>query len=60
LLRERVGAQGGVVGIEESPEMAAVAREHIAEEGITSRCAVTCRGCRDRGRRRCRSGAQPP
>jgi len=33
LLRERVGAQGGVVGIEESPEMAAVAREHIAEEG---------------------------
>ena len=33
LLRERVGARGGVVGIEESPEMAAVAREHIAEEG---------------------------
>jgi SAM-dependent methyltransferase len=33
LLRERVGAQGGVVGIEESPEMAAVAREHIAVEG---------------------------
>jgi SAM-dependent methyltransferase len=33
LLRERVGEGGGVVGIEESPEMAAVAREHIAEEG---------------------------
>ena len=33
LPRERVGAQGGVVGIEESPEMAAVAREHSAEEG---------------------------
>ena len=31
--RERAGAQGDVVGIEESPEMAAVAREHIAEEG---------------------------
>jgi len=28
--------------------------------GITSRCAVTGRGCRDRGRRRCRSGAQQP
>jgi SAM-dependent methyltransferase len=33
LLREKVGAQGGVVGIEESPEMAAVAREFIAGEG---------------------------
>jgi SAM-dependent methyltransferase len=33
LLREKVGSGGGVVGIEESPEMAAVAREHIAEEG---------------------------
>ena len=33
LLREKVGAQGGVVGIEESPEMAAVAREHIEQEG---------------------------
>jgi len=33
LLREKVGPQGGVVGIEESPEMAAVAREHIAREG---------------------------
>jgi demethylmenaquinone methyltransferase/2-methoxy-6-polyprenyl-1,4-benzoquinol methylase len=28
-----VGPEGGVVGIEESPEMAAVAREHIACEG---------------------------
>jgi demethylmenaquinone methyltransferase/2-methoxy-6-polyprenyl-1,4-benzoquinol methylase len=33
LLRDKVGPQGGVVGIEESPEMAAVAREHIAGEG---------------------------
>ena len=32
-LRDRVTARGGVVGIEESPEMAAVAREHVAEEG---------------------------
>ena len=33
LLRDKVGAEGSVVGIEESPEMAAVAREHIAGEG---------------------------
>ena len=33
LLRDKVGPGGGVVGIEESPEMAAVAREHIAGEG---------------------------
>ena len=33
LLREKVGAKGGVVGIEESAEMAAVARERIAGEG---------------------------
>jgi ubiquinone/menaquinone biosynthesis C-methylase UbiE len=33
LLREKVGPRGGVVGIEESPEMAAVAREHIADQG---------------------------
>jgi demethylmenaquinone methyltransferase/2-methoxy-6-polyprenyl-1,4-benzoquinol methylase len=33
LLREKVGPGGEVVGIEESPEMAAVAREHIAREG---------------------------
>jgi demethylmenaquinone methyltransferase/2-methoxy-6-polyprenyl-1,4-benzoquinol methylase len=33
LLRDKVGTGGSVVGIEESPEMAAVAREHIAEEG---------------------------
>lgn len=32
LLREKVGPAGEVVGIEESPEMAAVAREHIARE----------------------------
>jgi len=33
LLRDKVGPRGSVVGIEESPEMAAVAREHIAAEG---------------------------
>jgi trans-aconitate methyltransferase len=33
LLREKVGPRGGVVGIEESPEMVAVAREHVAGEG---------------------------
>jgi len=33
LLGEKVGPQSGVVGIEESPEMAAVARERIAGEG---------------------------
>jgi trans-aconitate methyltransferase len=33
MLVEKVGSQGGVVGIEESPEMAAIARERIAREG---------------------------
>jgi ubiquinone/menaquinone biosynthesis C-methylase UbiE len=33
LLREKVGPEGEVVGIEESPEMVAVARERIAREG---------------------------
>ena len=33
LLQDKVGPQGGVVRIEESPEMAAVAREHIEQEG---------------------------
>ena len=33
LLRRKVGPRGGVVGIEESPEMAAVAREQVAREG---------------------------
>jgi SAM-dependent methyltransferase len=33
MLREKVGPRGSVLGIEESPEMAAVAREHIACEG---------------------------
>ena len=33
LLRDKVGPGGGVVGIEESAEMAAVAREHVACEG---------------------------
>jgi demethylmenaquinone methyltransferase/2-methoxy-6-polyprenyl-1,4-benzoquinol methylase len=32
LLREKVGAQGGVVGIEESPEMLAVARENAERD----------------------------
>jgi len=32
MLREKVGSDGAVVGIEESPEMAAVARGHIASE----------------------------
>lgn len=33
MLRDRVGPAGWVVGIEESPEMAAVAREYIEGEG---------------------------
>jgi len=33
LLQQKVGSSGSVVGIEESPEMAAVARERIAAEG---------------------------
>jgi demethylmenaquinone methyltransferase/2-methoxy-6-polyprenyl-1,4-benzoquinol methylase len=33
LLRDKVGPGGTVIGIEESPEMAAVAREYIAREG---------------------------
>lgn len=33
LLREKVGPGGTIIGIEESPEMAALAREHIAREG---------------------------
>jgi len=33
LLREKVGPGGTVIGIEESPEMATVARKHIASEG---------------------------
>lgn len=33
MLREKVGPRGAVVGIEESPQMAAVAREYIAGEG---------------------------
>ena len=33
LLRDKVGPRGSVVGIEESPQMAAVAREQIAGEG---------------------------
>jgi tRNA A58 N-methylase Trm61 len=43
LLRERVGAQGRVVGIEESPEMAALAREHIAAEGWSNVTVVRSR-----------------
>jgi demethylmenaquinone methyltransferase/2-methoxy-6-polyprenyl-1,4-benzoquinol methylase len=33
LLRNKVGPDGTVIGIEESPEMAALAREYIAREG---------------------------
>jgi SAM-dependent methyltransferase len=33
LLREKVGPGGTVIGVEESPEMTAIAREHIAREG---------------------------
>jgi SAM-dependent methyltransferase len=33
MLREKVGADGGVVGIEASPEMAAIARDRVAREG---------------------------
>jgi trans-aconitate methyltransferase len=33
LLRDKVGPRGGVIGIEESPEMAAVALEQITREG---------------------------
>ncbi len=33
MLLEKVGPRGGVVGIEGSPEMAAIARERIAREG---------------------------
>ena len=33
LLRDKVGPAGSVIGIEESPQMAAVAREHIASQG---------------------------
>jgi SAM-dependent methyltransferase len=33
LLRDKVGPGGTVIGLEESPEMAAVAREYIAREG---------------------------
>jgi len=32
-LLDKVGPRGGVVGIEESPEMVAVARERIEQEG---------------------------
>jgi trans-aconitate methyltransferase len=33
LLRDKVGVTGSVVGIEESPQMVAVAREHIVRQG---------------------------
>ena len=38
LIRDKVGPDGAVIGIEESPDMAALAREHIAREGW---CNVT-------------------
>ena len=43
LLTDKVGPQGGVVGIEESPEMAAVAREHIEQEGLPNVTVVQSR-----------------
>jgi demethylmenaquinone methyltransferase/2-methoxy-6-polyprenyl-1,4-benzoquinol methylase len=43
LLRERVGTQGRVVGIEESPEMAALAREQVAAEGWRNVTVVRAR-----------------
>jgi predicted O-methyltransferase YrrM len=43
LLQQKVGPQGRVVGIEESPEMAAVAREHIAAEGLPNVTVVQSR-----------------
>ena len=54
LLREKVGPRGGVVGIEESPQMAAVACERIAREGWRNVTVVVAgRGCPDHpGRRR--------
>jgi demethylmenaquinone methyltransferase/2-methoxy-6-polyprenyl-1,4-benzoquinol methylase len=44
LLRDKVGPGGGVVGIEESPEMAAVAREHMPRSGRppTPPCSAPC------------------
>jgi demethylmenaquinone methyltransferase/2-methoxy-6-polyprenyl-1,4-benzoquinol methylase len=42
-LRDKVTALGGVVGIEESPEMASVAREHIAAEGWLNVTVVEAR-----------------
>jgi len=42
LLRDKVGPRGGVVGIEESPEMAAVAREQAAREGWGNVTVVQC------------------
>jgi ubiquinone/menaquinone biosynthesis C-methylase UbiE len=33
LLRDKVGPAGGVIGIEESPQMAALAREHVTSQG---------------------------
>ena len=43
LLRDRVGAHGAVVGVEESPEMAALAREHVAAEGWSNVTVVQSR-----------------
>ena len=61
-LRDKVTALGGVVGIEESPEMAAVAREHIAAEGWLNVTVVESRAedARDGVHRRCRSVLRRP
>jgi tRNA A58 N-methylase Trm61 len=43
LLREKVGPDGTVIGIEESPEMATLAREHITREGWRNVAVVQSR-----------------
>jgi SAM-dependent methyltransferase len=43
LLLEKVGPEGSVVGIEESPEMVAVARERIEQEGWRNATVVQSR-----------------
>jgi SAM-dependent methyltransferase len=42
MLQDMVGPSGAVIGIEESPEMAAVARERVAGEGWPNVTVVQC------------------
>jgi hypothetical protein len=62
LLKDKVGPQGGVVGIEESPERAAVARERIAGEGWRNVTVVQspAEDCADRRYRRRRPVLRRP